>query len=241
MKPLYYFILLLVPSVTFGQRGFGAGFNSVQNGFSSLNSFYNVVNSEPVTVPTYPKEVEGTPFFHEEWLKGIITMSDGKSYKGESIKLDLMNNKLYFMEGSQAKACTEPVDRLILLDSATNRVYIFLHSTALPPHADLRDYAWVEALVMGDARLLKYTKKEINEYSNYGGAPTMRIKTVTRYYVQYKNQLQKVASVGDIQDILRDKYKKEVQEYVKQEKPSWKNESQVSSLVAYFNSLSEKQ
>lgn len=237
MKPFYFSLFLLIPFYLFSQgNGFGAGFSEVQSGYSRLGSFYNVVNSEPITAPNNPRHIEGTPFFSEMWMKGILTLNDGKSYSGQQLKLDLLSNKVHFIgDDGKEKVCANPVDRLILLDSIRDQVYTFVHSSALPPHADLRDFAWLEALSQGTARLFKHYKKELNEVSTYGGAPYERIKTVTKYYLVFDNRLYRVNNVREIQKILL--HKKEIEEYIKKEKPSWKEESDIIALVSYYNSL----
>ncbi len=238
MKGLYCLLLCLVPVAMYGQRnGFGAGFSEVQSGFSGLKSFYNVVNSEPITAPSNPRQFEGTPWFNEVWMKGILTLSDGKSYSGQKLKLDLLDNRVHFIgPDGKEKVCSGPVDRLILLDTVADQVYTFVHSSALPVHPDFRDFAWLETLAQGPARLFKYHKKEFAEVSVYASNSIDRIKTQIRYYLLFDNKLQKVSSIRDVQEILATR-NKELSEYVKKNKPSWKNESDIITLISYFNSL----
>ena len=243
MKRLYCLLLILAPSALFAQRnggaanGFGAGMSDVQNGFSGLKSFYNVVNSEPITSPNNPRQVEGTPFFNDSWMKGIITLKDGNSYSGQKLRLDLLENRVHFIgPDGKEKVCSDIVDRLILLDTVNDQVYTFVHSSALPIHPDLRDYAWLEVLAQGSARLFKFHKKELAEVSVYAGAPVDKIKTQARYYLFFGNKLTKINSIRDIQEILTARGK-EVGEYINRNKPSWKDETDIIGLVAYFNSL----
>lgn len=238
MKRLYGVILLLVPFYLFSQRnGFGAGFSEVQSGFSGLKSFYNVVNSEPITAPNNPRQIDGTPYFNDTWMKGIITLSDGKSYSGQKLRLDLLSNKVHFVgPDGREQVCAQLVDRLILLDTVTDQVYSFVHSSALPVHPDLRDFAWLEALAQGNARFFKYQKKELTESAAYASTPVDKIKTQVRYYILFDNKLQRVSSIRDVQQVLSSG-SKEVEEYIRKNKPSWKDETDIIALVSYFNSL----
>ena len=241
MKPIPYLLLCLLPMALFAQRGggngFGAGFSEVQSGFSGLKSFYNVVNSEPITAPSNPRQLEGTPYFNEMWMKGILTLNDGKSYSGQKLRLDLLENRVHFIgPDGKEKVCANNVDRLILLDTVNDQVFTFVHSSALPVHPDFRDFAWLEALAQGPARLFKYHKKELSEVATYATAPVDRIKTQTRYYLLFDNKLQKVNSLRDVQEILFSR-SKELNEYIKKNKLSWKNETDIIALISYFNSL----
>ena len=238
MKPLYYFILLLIPSSLFSQLN---SYSAVQNGYAALNSFYNIVGSEPI-VFNNGRQVEGTPFYSDTWMKGIITMRDGNSYKGHGIRLDLLENKVHFLgEDGKPRVCNTPVDRIILLDSSKDQMYSFIYSSALPRQPDFKEIGWLEIMTQGAAAsLLKYQKKEKEEIFNYSGPGTDRIKTQRRYYVLASNHIYKVNSIRDIQDVFKS-HSPEVDEYVKKEKPSWKNDADIIALIAYYNSLPAKQ
>ncbi|HYC27862.1 MAG TPA: hypothetical protein VEB42_03585, partial [Chitinophagaceae bacterium] len=172
-----------------------------------------------------------------QWMKGIITLSNGKSYRGEQMRIDLLNTRLYFLnaEGNQ-KVCVSPIDRVILLDSANNKVHTFVHSFVLPVHPDFKDSVWLEVLQPGKAQLLKYDKKELVEKSNYAAAPVNLIKTQTRYYLWYDNRLFKVASFRDLRNVFTAR-SAELKAYLDKQKPSWKDEADIINVVSYYNSL----
>ncbi len=238
MKPIRFMWVLLISAFASAQgNGFGSGFSDVQNGYSKLGSFFNVVNSEPITAPGNPKQLQGSPFFNDNWMKGIITLSDGKSYSGERLKLDLLNTKLYFInQNGQEKVIVSPINRIVLLDSATGRVHTFVHSFALPLHPDLQDSAWLEVLQQGPAQLIKYHKKELVERSSYAAASTEQIKTQARYYLLYDGLLHKVNAFRDLHSILT-AHNKELDEYINKQHPSWKKEEDIISVIAYYNSI----
>jgi hypothetical protein len=238
MKAFRFLFFLLMPALVHAQgNGFGSNFDQAQNGFSGLKSFYNVVNSEPITAPVNPRQLQGSPFFSDEWLKGIITLSDGKSYSAQQLKIDLLNTKLYFINQSgQEKLCISPVDRVILLDSVTGQVHTFIHSLVLPAHPELKDSVWLEVLQPGKAELVKYHKKELIEKSSYASAPVDVIKTQTRYYLVHNERIYKVNSFRDLRNIfiMRDK---EMDEYFSKGQRSWKSEADIATVVAYYNSI----
>jgi hypothetical protein len=242
MKAFRFLFVFFISAITHAQapNGFGAGYSDVQSGFSGLRSFFNVVNSEPITAPNNPRQLNGTPFFSDEWMKGIITLSDGKSYKGERLRVDLLNTKLFFVnQDGQEKVCVSAVDRVLLLDSVNGRVYHFIHSYTLPVHPDLKDSAWLEVLQPGKAELIKYQKKELIERASYASAPEDIIKTQSRYYLLHNKRLYKVAAFRDLKNILADR-KTEIDAYITKQQPSWKNETDIINLVAYYNSLQNK-
>jgi hypothetical protein len=239
MKAYRLLLLLLLPSFTYAQasNGFGAGYNEMQNGFSGLRSFFNVVNSEPITAPGNPHQLNGSPYFSDTWMKGVITLSDGKSYRGEMLRLDLLNTKLLFVNNEgREKVCVSQVDRIILLDSVNSRAHTFVHSFTLPVHPDLKDSVWLEVMQPGKAQLIKYQKKDLVEKSSYASAPEDVIKTQVRYYLLMGNRLYKVSSFRDLRDIFVDR-KPALDAYINKQNLSWKNEADIIGVVAYFNSL----
>ncbi|HEY0677113.1 MAG TPA: hypothetical protein VGD17_02460 [Chitinophagaceae bacterium] len=238
MKLFYFTMLFMAPFIANGQgNGFGAGFSEVQNGYSRLGSFFNVVNSEPVTAPNNPRQIEGSPYFSEVWMKGIITLNNGQSYSGSQLKVDLLNTKVIFIdnEGKQ-KVCNSPVNKILLLDTTTGQVHAFVHSFELPISLDLKDSAWLEILQPGRTQLLKHHKKEMVEVSSYASVSVDRIKTQPRYYLQHDNRLFKVNSFRDLREILKS-HNKAIEEYMKKTRPQWKDESHIRSFVSYINTL----
>jgi hypothetical protein len=226
MKAFTVTFFLLIPALSFAQgaNGFGVGFNEVQKGYSGLGSFFNVVNSEPITAPNNPRQLNGTPFFSDEWMKGIITLSNGKSYRGEQMRLDLLNTRLYFLnQQGKEQVCV-------------SQVYTFIHSFVLPVHPDLKDSVWLQVLQPGKVQLVKFQKKELVEKSTYASAPVDVIKTQTRYYLWYDNRLYKVASFRDLLNVFV-AHKAELEAYLNKQSPSWKNEADIIDVVAYYNSL----
>lgn len=245
MKAFKILLVLLLPALTYAQsyrqpNGFGIGYSDVQNGFSGMRSFLNVVNSEPITAPNNPHQLNGSPYFSNEWMKGVVVLSDGKSYKGEQMRVDLLNTRLFFLNPQgQEKVCVSPVDQVLLLDTVNSQLFNFIHSAALPVHPDLRDSAWLQVIQTGKAQLMKYQKKELVERATYASAPEDIIKTQTRYYVLQGNRVHKVASFRDLRNIFID-HKTEVDGYISKQQPSWKNEEDIVNLVAYYNSLEAK-
>lgn len=233
-----FLIFLLFPAFTFAQgNGFGVGYSEVQNGFSGLRSLFNVVSSEPITAPNNPHQLDGSPYFSDEWMKGIITLSNGQSYRGQQMRVDLLNTKLFFVnQEGREQVCVSQVDRVILLDSVNNTVHTFIHSFVLPVHPDLKDFVWLEVLQPGKAQLVKYQKKELVERFNYAAAPVDVIKTQTRYYLWYDNRLFKVSSFHDLREIFT-AHKAELEAYLNKQKPSWKDEAGIINVVSYYNSL----
>ncbi|HYF32440.1 MAG TPA: hypothetical protein VD993_15050 [Chitinophagaceae bacterium] len=239
MKPFYFLILLLAPSLGFGQLN---AINNARGAYQALNSFYNIVGSEPILINNANnRSVDGTPFFSETWMKGIITMRDGKSYRGHGIRLDLTTNKVHFLteEGKQM-LCNTSIERLILMDSVKDAMFSFIHTSALPKQTDLKEPGWLEIMTQGTASLLKFQKKEREEVWSYTGPPSERIKAQKKYYVLMGDRMHKVSSIGDIRDVFKS-HAKELDEYIRNEKPSWKNDADLIALVAFYNSLPAKQ
>jgi hypothetical protein len=44
----------------------------------------------------YVRLVEGSPFFHDSWMRSIIILKNGERINNIPAKLDLVSNEVYF-------------------------------------------------------------------------------------------------------------------------------------------------
>ena len=103
---------------------------SKQDVHMSPNLFY-VSGGEPFVNAKFVNLVEGTPYFTDEWLKGIAFDAASQEYKDIKFKIDLIDNTLHYLDDKEKEyVATVPLRELILTDSSGNN-YRFIHSIAL--------------------------------------------------------------------------------------------------------------
>src|SRR6202012_5593899 len=44
----------------------------------------------------YVRFIEGSPFFSDEWMRGVLVMSPGKVYTSLQLKLNLLDNEVHY-------------------------------------------------------------------------------------------------------------------------------------------------
>jgi hypothetical protein len=202
---------------------------------NALN-FLKTVGGEPMVNTKFVKVVDGTPYFSEKWMKGNVIIEESE-YRNILLRVNILETTLEFMDNKgEAMVCTMPIKQVILNDSVKGIKYRFVHSSFLPDNPELRR-CWLLELVPGQAGLYKFEKKTINENRPYGSATTeQRIIGTSYYYILFNKELIRVKKTADIPDILVSQ-KQALQEYIKSNRLSAKDEKDMTKLVNYFNTL----
>ena len=203
------------------------------------NLFYTV-SGVPFSNYKYVKLVEGTPYFDDNWMRGRIIMSKGSIYDSISVRIDLLENALHYLdkEGNEMVA-TSPVKSIWLIDSITGKRYQFDHSlymelTPMPAPA------WYQLLDSGRVLLYKKFSKTINEDKPYNSAITeQRMLTTYSYVLKVNNVLFPVKKLKDLPNLLQDK-QQELATFIQNKSLSGRSEENYIDLISYYNSFFNK-
>lgn len=146
----------------------------------------NVFLADKVTGNLYKPEgandIEGSRYFLEDWVPGIIYMKDG--YKAEKfvLKFDLSSNELLFQHDGQTLVVVNPVKEFVLTANFGSRSFLFRKGYAPIDRNDGDTY--YQVLRDGSVNLLKHTSKMITERKEYGKAGVIKeYATVINYYI----------------------------------------------------------
>jgi len=201
----------------------------------SAMNFFKAVGGEPISNTKFVRVVEGSPYYFDNWMKGSVQIGD-KEYKPLLLRLNVLETTLEFKDQKgEMMICTEPVKRVVLVDTPSGVSNTFIHSSFLPPLAEVKN-SWLLELANGKASLYKLTKKLINEVRPYGSATNeQHILPSYSYYLLQNNTLTRVKKTSDIIDLLPDK-KSELQDFAKSNKLSNKWDD-MTKLVFYYNTL----
>ncbi len=185
----------------------------------------------------YVRVIEGSPFFKEEWIKGTVTMSEGKTYSNIPMRLDLMDNNLHFMSKDNKEMIADvPIRNIILKDSVTKSDYIFVHSLYLLEGKNIEP-CWYLQLDTGKATLYKRFLKTIVESKQYGHANyEQRILTSGEYYVMIKDVFVPIKKIKQLPSILNNKTE-ELKKFISANNLSGKSDKNYSALISFYNSL----
>jgi hypothetical protein len=183
--------------------------------------------------------IEGTPYLHSEWLKGMLTLANEKSYNHMRMKYDEVKDKVY-VEGANHEMIALvdkvkdfnlefPVDGTVVNRHFKNG-YLNIPGTA----AD----AYFEVLAEGKTSLLKRSSKIIQENKEFNSATITKFFTESiRYYLYTggrgiqvkKDKKALLAALGNKQT--------ELEAYIKDQKLNLKTDADVVKLIVYYNTL----
>jgi hypothetical protein len=200
------------------------------------NSFYTVAG-EPFVTVSYTKIVEGSPYFKNQWLPGVLVSStESKAYKAEKLKLDLITNQIHFIDkDGEEKIATADFKEIRLYDSVTNSVYKLKKQVSYPD-ATKKDL-WHLELVDGAVCLYKYIRKQILTSTSYGSTiEEQRVRDLDAFFISANNKFYQVKSATELSSILNDK-EKELQIFIKNLKDKKNKAAAIIQTVEYYNSM----
>jgi hypothetical protein len=132
-----------------------------------VNTFYSV-GGEPVVTARFIRVVEGTPFFQDRWLKGLVISDKDTRYQNNRVKFNILDNEIHFLnEKGEEFSTAMAFKELKLTDTVFGTTYRFLHSSALPAFSSARKGLYLQ-LVEGDVSLYQQVTKTIREDKPYG-------------------------------------------------------------------------
>lgn len=232
MKPLFF-------SFLFFWAQFASAQKVVINDNTNALDFFKLAGGVPIANIKFTKLVEGSQYFKNDWMKGVIVMSEGWQYPNILVKLNLVDNEIIYKDknGNELIA-NSPIKRVILTDTISRETYIFLNSRFVLNNGNDAN-VWYQVLFEGNASVLKQANKILKENIPYGtGLIEQTITDNPKYFILYDNKLTHVKKVSDVAAILPDK-KNDLLKYISDKKITGKGESNFVEIVHYYNSLSK--
>ncbi|MBL0134370.1 MAG: hypothetical protein IPP79_10350 [Chitinophagaceae bacterium] len=128
------------------------------------------------------KSVEGSPFFIDDWSKGVIYMKDGSKADKFLLKLDALRNELIFLHDGQILSVVNPVKEFVLMPSDTKQL---LFRCGFPAFERYDENSFYQVLQDGPTSLLKMNRKSIKESTAFNqGLKKEYILNETYYIVK---------------------------------------------------------
>jgi hypothetical protein len=207
------------------------------------SNLFFVSGGEPFVTAKFVNLVEGTPYFKNEWLKGVVVDKANHEYKNIDLKIDLLENTIHYLDDHQKEfVATTPVKEIVLTDASGDN-YKFVHSSVFGNTVNAsKKEGWYLWLSTGTASLYKTFVKDLSENKPYGSATTeQRIKTHEKYLILYNNAFLEVKKIKDVPSILAGK-KKELEEFLKTKDDKEASlDDRLVKLIEYYNSLFKEQ
>src|SRR4051812_3149368 len=89
------------------------------------SDIFYTVGGTPFVNAKFVSLVEGTPYFKDEWLKAKITMPAGKEYKDISVKIDLFDNELHYLDNKNTEFIATSAVKEVDISDAPGNTYRF--------------------------------------------------------------------------------------------------------------------
>lgn len=178
---------------------------------------------------------ETAHLFNANYLDAVIYIKENqKPITGNKFKLNLQQNRLFFLSGNgDEMEVASPVNRIEFTDNATPAIF----ERGFPPIDKLGSDNFYQVLVEGKAVLLVDTKFEEVEYKVYNSATTAkRIDKLVSYYGVTGNKIVRISKPEDVLLLLGDKTQ-QVSNYFKKENSKVKKQADLEKVFKYYNSL----
>jgi len=234
MRPTLLALVCLCSIISLAQKTVDVGKQDVN---VTDPNFFFAVNGQPFVNTKFVKVVEGSPYFSDAWMSGIVTTGGGKQYFNLALRLELISNELHFIDSNHSEMiATGQLKQVKLTDTINQKVFTFIHSAFI--NGENIPRGWFQLLTDGKhAALFKQYLKDIQESQPYGAATyEQHIVTHERYMVLYKNNFTEIKKTKDITEMFADK-KAEVQKHISEQKLSAKFDADLIAIVNYYNSL----
>lgn len=224
---------VLLPFLVFSQR-----FDAV----NSQNMFLADINGNPLMLRSYT-DVEGSPYYNDNYCRANLKVMRGKSYTGIEVKLNLEDNRIIYKtpDGKEMETII-PVEFIEFSGCGPNGSTETFRS-GFPPVDNQNQLSFYQVLDSGNVLLLKYRKISFMDSKSYGSANTTRKYDVTVRYYAYSAQKGMIPLSKGNENALSafaDK-KKEMDSYIVSRKLKLKNEEDLVKLFAFYNNSTPKE
>ena len=208
--------------------------------YSNAQQFMQDVSGKPI----YLKQeynVEGSPFYPDEYLRANIYLRYGKIYTGIYVKFNLQENLLLYKQadGTEMSAAT-PIKRVIFTDTSDGWVlYNSIFENGFPSIDNRNENTFYQVLDSGKIKLLKCHAVKFTDKKDYGQASITRVFDQSEFWYVYlpNGQIKKIEKGTEFFLSFFPDKKEEISKYIKTQKLKCRKESDWKKAIAYYNSL----
>lgn len=182
-------------------------------------------------------DIKGSPFLFDNWMNGELIFKNDSRVKDVQLKFDSYSNKFIINKNDTAYQVSPAIKEIRFYPSGdTLNAIVFKNGFSI--NDNIRTGTYVQVLSGGKMTLLKYSKKDMEEYTEYGDATKYkRFTERTQYFIYSGNAFKTVSlSKKNLQDIVSDKWT-EVSQYMSQHSLSGKDEKSWKQAIDYYNTL----
>src|SRR6188768_1537939 len=178
-------------------------------------------------------EIEGSPYFNDEWMEGKVLLKSGNEIGMLPLKLCLYNCELYY-EQNGISYSIDSVREVRFQKKTDSNIYVFRVFPAMGQEKNEGMInIFMQVLVNGKISFLKFEKRSIEQYKDVSQAIHFRFKTIYKYYISVDDgRLQQVKFSSESLLSVLGGYQEEANQLLKVEKVKLKSEP---SFIEFIN------
>ena len=194
--------------------------------------FY-VAGSVPVVKAQYFRLVEGSPYFRDIWTEAILQSPQGKLYKMDKVKLDLVTNDISFIDKDGVERVSTVEINALQFNVPDTTASCRLRKLALS-QGNKKEEWYIEVINNENVSLYKRIVKQVSESMPYGTSTMQqRIRDQQKFFLFINNKLVPVKSVSDLPALLPDK-KQEMQSFISRLDKKIRTEEKFRMAIEYY-------
>ena len=195
-------------------------------------------NGKPFANPY--ADISGSPFFMDKWITGSLEITGSGVFNSIPLRLDIQSQELHFRKPDKSEYAIKAgaVKQFSIIDSSAGKIqpYTFICGYPAIDNQGVNNFYLV--LCNGKISFLKSMRKIIHEEKDpLSGEIKKEFRLYEDYYFYAKGEIKRIKKDKDfILGFMNDK-ENLVQDFVKNNKVSFKSMDDIKKLVDYYNSL----
>ena len=185
-------------------------------------------------------DIQGSAYFFPGYKFSAIELTDGRKYINIKAKLNLVEHETEFVSasGQEGYLGKGMVKRISFSDTTKKEIKNYVFESGFPKIDNQSIISFYQVLVAGKCQLLKSINKNIEDRNNeLSGEKSREFIIREELYVQFKGEFKRVKKDKEFFLTLLADQAAALNKYIGENKPNFKNEDQLSKLIAYYNSL----
>lgn len=231
-------IALLLTGPTLAQQGGG----NYGQSYTSLAGM-QVLRTD-IMITKDGRNIEGTPFYNDKFMKGVVYMPNNKTTETLSLALNLEENQLIYQDGDEFMIFNPNIiEGISFQDEEGNSADFFVTGFSSPDNDITRNTA-LRVIYNGDTKVFAHHTVKFDRGNFRDPITNLRVreyKKNTEFYIYRENGEFKKTRLR-LKNLIRDigEYKDELKKFAKENNINGKSESDVFKLFEYYDSLKEK-
>jgi len=187
-------------------------------------------------------DIKGSPYFTDNFIKGILKLKNGKEINGLALKYDLMDDLVLYKDAKDSiMEVAEPIAEFKLESVNEPAIPYHLFRSGFNKVNGNTDNSFYEVLSDGNVKFIRKNIKYIKEFTEYNAKTSDKsIEDKITYYIVKPDNTPIPVSKNEksILNVLDNK-KDELSAFIKSNKLSLKKDADILKVFEYYQSINK--